>query len=174
MAKTNEGISASDALSAEDIMKRFFEALEPFVVTASSGHLSVARDPVEVLELLGQAPGSFRVILAWWGEKPTGSKYSGIVEHEIHVIVSQNRGLPLLKGANLFLSAANPGDPTLTNLVGQVRDLLRGLEFPDKITEKVLTYAGCDPVAVDGTAIDAYTLVFRLIAALPPSSSIPT
>lgn len=155
------------ALAAEDLMKQIHEHLVPFVETASKGYLSIARDPLEIIEQLGQAPGRFRCILHWAGEAPAPDthKDSGIVTHTFQIIVSHNRGLSIVKGANLFLARGN--DKPLMTLCGDVRDLLRTLRFPKDVTSVTLAYAGTEPVAVDGTQIDAYTQTWQLTAALP-------
>jgi hypothetical protein len=163
-------VQAQDALSAEDLSKQIFQALEPYVVINQGGHLSVARDPLDIIELLGEGAGTFRVIIAWNGEKPQGHKYSGIVEHEWRVVISQNRGLPHLSGSGLFLGR-NDGAPTLVAQASRVRELLRSLRFPDRITEKILTYAGTEADAVNGQLIDSFTQTWRLIAALPPAAN---
>jgi len=157
------------ALAAEDIMRSIYEALVPFVETAQKGHLSIARDPLEIIEQLGQAPGRFRAILSWGGEKPEGHRASGIVTHTLQLVVSHNRGLSILKGENLFLARGD--DASLVRLCGQIRELMRALRFPAKITDERLTYAGTEPVAVDGTQIDAFTQTWTLRATLPPANT---
>lgn len=154
-------------LAAEDLMQRIYEHLTPFVQTAEKGFLSIARDPLEIIEQLGQAPGRFRVILNWAGEKPVEGTHrdTGVVVHEFNVVVSHNRGLGIIKGGNLFLARGD--DKPLITLCGNVRDLLRSLRFPARVTDEILTYAGTDPVAVDGTQIDAFNQTWRLTAALP-------
>ena len=156
------------ALTAQDIMRQIHEALTPFVETAKKGYLSIARDPFEIIEQLGQAPGRFRAILSWGGEKLEGHRASGIVTHTLQVVVSHNRGLSILKGENLFLARGD--DDSLVQLNGEVRDLLRGLRFPVKITDERLTYAGTEPVAVDGTQLDAFTQTWTIRATLPPAA----
>jgi len=152
-------------LSAQHLMRQIHEALTPFVETAKKGYLSIARDPLEIIEQLGQAPGRFRAILSWGGEKPEGHRASGIVTHTFLIVVSHNRGLSILKGENLFLARGD--DDSLVVLNAEVRDLLRALRFPNLITDRTLTYGGTEPVAVDGTQIDAFTQTWTLRATLP-------
>lgn len=153
------------ALPAEDLLKLIEAHLRQFVEVAEKGYLSIARDPLEIIEQLGQAPGRFRTILNWAGESPQGHKTSGIVRHTFQVIVSHNRGLSIIKGLNLTTGRA--GDKPLITLCGNVRDLLRTLRFPDGVTSISLEYGGTEPIAVDGTQIDAFTQTWTLIAALP-------
>ena len=84
-------MSAPLALTAEDLLKQIHAHLTPFVEVAQKGYLSIARDPLEITELLGEAPGRFRAILNWAGEKTTGDHRSGIVTHEFTIVVSQSQ-----------------------------------------------------------------------------------
>jgi len=162
-------LHAKDALTAGQLLQRMYDHLKPYVELAQRGHLSVARDPYEVVEQLGQAPGSFRCILLWSGEKMTDgtNRDSGIVTHEFLVTVSHNRGLSLISGASAFLPRNNDTAPLVT-LHAAVRDKLRGMRFDDGVTDRILTYRGCDPVALDGKPIDAFTQTWNLTAILPP------
>jgi hypothetical protein len=153
------------ALSAQEIMQRIYDSLKPVVEQNLKGHLSIARDPLEVIEQLGQSPGSFRAILNWAGEAPTGHKDSGIVIHSIQITVSHNRGLSIIRGSNLFLGRGD--NPALVVLSDQVRRLMRRLRFPNQVTSVTLEYGGTDPVGVDGSMIDAFTQTWRLTAAVP-------
>jgi hypothetical protein len=156
-------------MAAQDLMQMIFEQLKPFVEIAEKGYLSIARDPLDIIEQLGEAPGRFRVILNWAGEKkaPNTHRDSGIVVHDFQVVVSANRGLHILKGANLFLPRASQGTKPLIQQVGEMRELMRQLRFPDGITSQILDYQGTEPVAVDGTQIDAFTQTWQLTATLP-------
>ena len=161
-----------DALSAQDLLKRLYTELWPFVEVHAKGHLSIARDPYEVIELLGQAPGSFRVILNWTGEHlaPDTNRDTGVVVHEFQVTVSHNRGLSIISGASAFIPDRPGEDKTLVALTVIVRDKLRGLRFPGGVTDEVLTYVGTEPVAVDKTPLDAFTQTWTLMAILPPQN----
>ena len=161
-------MSTISAMPAEELLRTIERHLTPFVTVAEKGFLSIARDPLEIFEQLGQAPGRFRTILNWAGEQPAGHKDSGIVKHTFQVVVSHNRGLSVLKGLNLGTARAD--DKPLYALSGSVRDLLRSLRFPDEVTSTALEYGGTEPNAVDGTMIDAVTQTWTLIATLPPSA----
>lgn len=164
-------LSAKDALSAEDLMKRMYDELKPFVEVHAKGHLSVARDPLEIIELLGTGPGTFRVILNWAGERlaPGTHRDSGVVVHEFTVTVSHNRGLSILPGQSAFVLARGEGK-TLVALNAIVREKMRGLRFPDGVTDQILTYQGTEPIVADEKPIDAFTQTWNLTAILPPAT----
>lgn len=158
------------ALNAHHLFALLVADLEEYVVDALHGIFSVARDPFEVIELLGEAPGKFRVILAWEGEESIGTRpQSGIVKHRFKVVVSHNRGLSILRGENR--TVARGDDPPLMELAQLVRDHLRSALLPDGETGIQLEYAGCDPIRAETTQglaaqLDAFELTFRLPAAL--------
>lgn len=123
---------------------------------------SRARDPFEILELLGNSPGSYRVIACWMGEKPAGdSAHSGIVESEFIVTVSANRGMPAVFGAQLSVARA-AGEEPLWEKVCKVRNHLRAFTFTGTGTEGRLRYGGTTPVAYEGARLDAYELSFSV------------
>lgn len=130
--------------------------------------VSIARDPWEVQELLAEAPGRFRVIMCWDGEDTIDDHRTGLVAHKFRFIVSQNRGLPVIKGLNLSVGRA--GDPALMTLANTVRDRLRTISFPDNKTSILLQYQGSDLVKVEtggmSLNLDAYELRFRFPAAI--------
>lgn len=140
------------------------ESLAGFAAYAG-GQFSRARDPFEVLELLGNGPGKFRVILMWQGDEPAGDQpTSGIVETRFVVTVSSNRGLPALLGGNL--TAPPTGDVSLMDWVNDVSCLLRALNIADTGTSHKLRYGGCAAVEYEGARLDAYELRFSLYHAL--------
>lgn len=158
------------ALNAEELFALIKGDLKPYVEGTLSGIFSEARDPFEVIELLGEAPGRFRVILAWDGENPAAGTLpiSGIGTHKLKVVVSHNRGLSILRGVSLH--AAEAGRPSLMTLTRQVRDRLRTLLFSPSDTSRRLAYQGATPIRAEiegkATQLDAYELNFELTAAL--------
>ncbi|MGC3991693.1 MAG: hypothetical protein QM796_18780 [Chthoniobacteraceae bacterium] len=140
------------------------------LVQQQKGVLSIATNPGEVMELLGEAPGRFRVILNWTGEHTQGDYRSGIVKHTLQVIVSQNRGLAAIKGANLSVTRA--GDPPLMTLANQVRDSLRALVLPDQ-TSKLLHYLHTEPTHHEHHPLDAYTQTYAIFSAIPEPDYTP-
>jgi hypothetical protein len=170
---SGEAISFGVAYSPADLFALIEGDLRPWVETEKNGRLSIAKDPFEVQELLGEAPGRFRVILAWDGEKSIGHHQTGVVAHELRVIVSHNRGLAAIKGSNL--SAGRAGDVPLMKLATDVRDRLRTINLPNNQTSRQLQYLGCEPVSIESEGrsfqLDAYQLTFRLPAAITRLSS---
>jgi hypothetical protein len=154
-------------LNQVDLFNLIKGDLAPYLATLG-GLLSIARDPWEVQELLAEAPGRFRVILAWDGEDTLGDHRSGIVAHKFKAIVSHNRGLALIKGTNLSLNRAT--DAPLMTLANQVRDRMRTMAFQNNPTSILLQYQGADLVKVDtqtqSLQLDAYELRWRFPAAI--------
>lgn len=160
----------SDALNNKELFAKIVADLKPYVTATLYGFLSVARDPFEVIELLGEAPGRFRVILAWDGEDQAGiSARSGVVNHKFRIVVSHNRGLSILRGENR--TVARGEDKPLMELANLVRDRARSIALPNNETGRVLEYKGCEPIRAEfegGRAgmLDAYELKFELKAAI--------
>jgi len=158
------------ALNAKDLFALLVADLAPYVKDTLHGLFSVARDPFEVIELLGEAPGRFRVILSWEGEEPVGTRpQSGIVRHRLKAVVSHNRGLSILRGENR--TVARGEDAPLMELAQLVRDRLRSALLPEGDTAHQLEYAGTEPIRAETTQglaaqLDAFEINFRLLAAL--------
>ena len=156
------------AYSPADLFALIEGDLRPWVEQEKNGRLSIAADPFEVQELLGEAPGRFRVILAWDGDESIGHHRTGVVAHKLRVIVSHNRGLAVLKGSNLSASRAN--DAPLMRLATEVRDRVRTINLPNIESGRQLQYLGCEPMSIEtegrGFQLDAYQLTFRLPAAI--------
>lgn len=158
------------ALNAKDLFALLVADLRPYVTDTLMGIFSVARDPFEVIELLGEAPGRFRVIFSWEGEESIGTRpQSGVVKHRFKVVVSHNRGLSILRGENR--TVARGEDKPLMELAQLVRDRLRSALLPDGATGIQLEYGGCEPIRAETTQglaaqLDAFELTFRLVAAL--------
>ncbi len=152
-------------LQTHELFKLIADDLTAFA-PAVKGVFSRARDPFEVIELLGESPGKFRVILLWTGEDIAGdSRRSGVVETKFSVTVSHNRGLGIVQGGNLTVGRGT--EPPLQELLGLVRERLRSLVLPDVTTARLLEYIGCEPVKYEGAPLDAYELRFATFAALP-------
>lgn len=162
--------SPAAALNAKDVFSLLAADLGSYVRETLNGIFSVARDPFEVIELLGEAPGRFRVILSWEGEEPAGtSPRSGIVKHKLKAVVSHNRGLSILRGENR--TVARGEDKPLLEIASLVRDRLRTSRLPNTDTGRELEYRGCAPIRAEtaqglAAQLDAYELTFELVASL--------
>lgn len=143
-------------------------ALGNYAAWAGS-QFSRARDPFEVIELLGNGPATFRTVLLWMGDEPAGeSRSPSIVKSKFVVTISTNRGLHVTPGASLSLPR---GQMSLMDYAEDVRIILRHHTELGEDTSKILTYEGCEPVRFEGAALDAYELNFSLNTALPQSNS---
>lgn len=156
-------------LNAHELFNLLADDLTAFAADESA-QFSRAADPFHILELLGEAPGKFRIILGWLAETIEGHHRSGIVKHRFVVVVSANRGLQVVQGKQL--SVARGSEDPLMQRVAAVRDRVRSFSFPtdEKQTEGVVEYGGCEPTKFEGVNLDAYELTFYLRAALPFNS----
>ena len=156
--------TAAQPLNDEQLFAVIADQLAP-AVAALQGKFSIAQDPFEVMELLGQGPGTFRVILHDDGEDRAGdSTFAAMTLHRYKVTVSTNRGLPLILGQPVVKGDAST--PSLLARTNAVRDAMRAFEIPN-CTWKRLSYQGRATVTYDGARLDAYELTFTLLAALP-------
>jgi hypothetical protein len=148
------------------LLLRVHDDLKPWVAS-EKGHLSIARDPFDVIELLGANPPGFNILLLWEGDEDfLDQPLAGIVRHNISVVVSSNRGLRMWKGENLH--RPGPGQPALLDRVDQVRQRIRALRLEDEVTDQIFLYKGCEPESTpDGLPLDAYRLRFQIHAAIP-------
>jgi hypothetical protein len=136
------------------------------------GVFSRARDPFEVIELLSNAPGKFRVIFADLGDEKAGeAKRPAFVTCAYTVTLSMNRGLPMIKGSAISLPREG-GAPSLLAMCDTIADWLRGLTLPDG-TSGHLDYQGRDPVKYEGVTLDAYELRFSCIRGLSSITARP-
>ena len=149
-----------------DIVLTLKGELEAYVA-AQKGQLSVANDPFEVIELLGESPTGFRVIILWEGdEDATGQPLAGIVNNTIAVIVSHNRGLRMWKGENLHKDYGD--QPALLTRLADLRAQIRAYEWPEDLTDSHLLYLGTQPETTpEGLPLDAYRMRFRLTTVIP-------
>jgi hypothetical protein len=151
-------------MNDEQLFASIAQQLEP-AVNAFGGKFSVAQDPFQVMELLGQGPNTFRVILHDDGEDRAGdSTFPAATLHRYKVTVSTNRGLPLMAGKPVVEPDAT--NASLLARTNAVRDAMRAFTFP-ACTWGRLSYQGRNTVVYDGARLDAYELTFTLLAALP-------
>jgi hypothetical protein len=155
-------------LSPAAVLNHLRAELKPWAESAGvRAQLSIARDPFEVIEVLGANPPGLQIVLIWEGDEDfLNIPEAGIIRHRLAVVVSMNRGLRLWRGENLATAYGN--QPALLERVDEVRQRCRLLRFPPEVTDQILLYKGADPeVTPDGLPLDAYRLRFHLTAALP-------
>lgn len=152
-------------LKPNDIVLALRDHLEPSVKSAR-GIVSIANDAFQVLELLGESPAGFRVVLLWEGDTDaTGQPLAGIVAHAIAVVISNNRGLRVWNGENLHRDTV--AGPSLLTRLSEIRTLLLRYRFPEGVTDECLLYLGTQPeVTPEGLPLDAYRMRFRLNASI--------
>lgn len=152
-------------LKPNDIILALRDHLDPHVRPAK-GITSIAGDAFHVLELLGESPVAWRVILLWEGDDDaTGQPLAGIVRHTISIVISHNRGLRVWNGENLHRDTA--AQPSLLTRLAEIRALVLRFRFPAEITDETLLYLGTQPeVTPEGLPLDAYRMRFQLHAAI--------
>ena len=153
-------------LTTDQLLRFIRDSIKPWVA-ARRGAVSIAADPWNVLEILGTRPGGFRVVVLWAGDKKRGEhEEAGVVDHNVQIVTSMGRALTREPGQHLADGAS--GAEPLYKLIGELRETLRGLQFPDGVTEGALNYLGTDSFTTpEGLAIDAYVSTFQLGAYLP-------
>jgi hypothetical protein len=152
-------------LKPNDIVLALRDAIDPHV-RAAKGITSIASDAFHVLELLGESPAGFRVVILWEGDADaTGQPLAGIVEHTLAIVISHNRGLRVWNGENLHRDTS--AGPSLLTRLTEIRTLLLRYRFPEDITDCTLLYLGSQPeVTPEGLPLDAYRMRFRLHASI--------
>lgn len=155
----------ANELSPADILSKLREHLKDWVAR-NKGTLSIAEDAWHVLELLGETPVGFRLILHWAGDRNAADDIDdGIDNHQLEVIVTKNRGLMIKKGDNLLEPRAGVA---LLTLIGQVKAKVKASFdlWEEGLTGGELEYRGCEVVTTpDGVPLDAYRLRWSLLAA---------
>lgn len=151
----------------EQLLQYLHDDLVPFV-REHKGLLSIAADPYNFLELLGEAPSGWRLVLHWAGdENQSADTPAAFLRNEFHVGITCNLGLTAKPGEAVMKK--RPGNaPSLLKLVQLTRARVRSLVFGANTTGQP-SYLGCDPVVLpDGTPLAAYRLRFSLISADEP------
>ena len=132
--------------------------------------VDIARDPFHVLEILGENPQGFRLIVHWAGDDNISDVMEiPLVDHKLEVIFSYNLGLTAKP--DLALVHAQQNRPALYELLDDVRTEVLGLAFPDEQTAIYAQYTGTEAVITpDAIPLAAYRLRFHLLAAVkvPP------
>jgi hypothetical protein len=114
------------------ILEALVDALMP-LANASKGDVVPAHDPAEALDLLGNSPARWRVVVGVDDEdnaegerRNTGE--TGTSETQFFTIVQAGVGLAAKPGKQIYKSRAD-GEPSLLELAEGVRAWMRGLRF---------------------------------------------
>lgn len=150
-------------ITIDHILRAFHDDLLPWL-KERKGELSIARDPIEPLEILTQAPGKFLVILHWAGDDQVGDQDAeAIGNNAIEIYVGRGLGLTSVPQQALLIN--RPGGPGLLRLVNDVRARVLSLGFPQDDTLETLAYGGAQAVTLpNGVALAAYKFTVRLQA----------
>jgi hypothetical protein len=156
----------SNPYTPADVLQILWKDLQSWIAT-KKGSVSIARDPLDVYELLGATGmNATRLVLHWAGENEfAGNILQPLVSHQVEVFVQMNLGLTAQKDGGLLDPQGSR--PALLDLVQQTRTRVLELKFPAEITRKYFNYVGCDPVVTpSGFPLAAYKLKFKLDAAI--------
>jgi hypothetical protein len=131
----------------------------------NSAKVEVASDPVHLLGLLAQSPGSARVVLMFDSEDVQQPDETGHVVRRFLAVVSRGRGLSIERGDNLLEGSA--GGRPLFELIEEVRDNLRTVEFTAQDTPARTEYRATRRLALEDATIDAYQIEIATRTFLP-------
>ncbi len=131
-------------------------------IAAKRGKTFFAGDAFEPLEILAGGPVGFTVIFQWEGDGPlVDNPDADVVADTFKIIVSQNRGMSILRGETLVKGRA--GQEPLWKICRELRDLVRSIVWDDGVNRLKMSYRGGKPVvAPQGVALDAQELKFTL------------
>lgn len=153
-------------MSPAEIIRALQQDFESYAATRG-GAVSIAGDAYHVLELLQDAPKRWRVILHWAGDRADTPGFdTGIVEHELHLVVGLSVGLSLRPGHALVVDRA--GEPPVLERFFEIRQRAREARWQDDgQTEQRLIYERSEPlVTPDGIPLAAYRAIFKFAASL--------
>lgn len=119
--------------------------------------VSVAGDPLNVLESLITGPAGYMVVLHWAGDQMTGRHQDPKSANQIEVVVGYNLGLRMPLEEAIWKTTEKR--PSLLKLVGDVRSWLLTLQFPEDETDQFFTYQGTETVVTpSGIPLAAYRI----------------
>ncbi len=164
----------STPLRPDLIVRAILNGLTPWATLHKAKPL-VARDPFEVLELLGADPPGLRLVVHWAGDEPLGEQMeqAPLVTTTLDIVLGLNLGLTATPDKQLLTGGALR--PALYQLISDLRVAVLAIQFPNLATTDFLSYAGTRPLAApDGVPLAAYTSRFTLNSVLPtPASTNP-
>jgi hypothetical protein len=160
----------ASAVDAGVLLEALRADLEPWLKTLK-GFCSVARDPLNVLELLAEAPAGFRVILTFDGDEVPLSQTAGypppIVRTRLRAIVSCNPGLRLARDHAIL--KGNVARDSLLAILATVRKRMMGYRWPTTLVhEGAMSYEGTRPYEFpEFLPFAAYAMTFSLVHVIP-------
>jgi hypothetical protein len=126
--------------------------------------VGVAKDPVDLVNILRTRPGAPTVAILFTDEEPrTDFDELGRVDRTFKLVLSRGQGFSLDTGAALTDGTA--GGQPMFDLVEQARELIRAARFPE--AEPRPYYKGASQFEVQGFILDAYELRFALGTQIP-------
>lgn len=151
------------SLKIDQIVRAFHDDLASWL-KEQKGVLSIARDPIEPLEILTQSPEKFIVVLLWNGDDQLGDEAAQpLASNSIEVYVGRGLGLAAMPQQAVVFNRA--GSSSLLRLVNDVRARVLSLAFPEDETMETPGYAGCVPVTLpNNVPLAAYKFTVRLQA----------
>ena len=133
----------------------------------SGATVQIAADLIDLFSMLAVTPGKVRVLIMFHGERKRGEfEESSMVDRTFWVSVGKGRSMSLKRGDDLVAPAA--GGPPLFDVVEQVRQQLRDLDFDGQTTEEHINYRDCSPFNLEGYLVDAFNLEFSIGDVMPP------
>jgi hypothetical protein len=154
-------------LRPDQIVNALVNGLTPWA-RAHKARPSIARDPFEVLELLGADTPGLRLVVHWAGDEPLGDQMEQepLVTTTLEVVLGLNLGLTATPDRQLL--SGGPLRPALYQLISDLRAAVLAIEFPNLATTAFLSYGGTQPLAApDGVPLAAYGSRFTLESVLP-------
>jgi hypothetical protein len=133
---------------------------------ANAASVEIAKDIVHVFGLLTTKPGTVRVAIVFREEIKRGEfEETGFVDRKFWLVVSQGRSLKLNPSDQLTEGQA--GGKPLYDLVEEIREQARALEFDAETTEVTPDYKGTFPFEADGWLIAANYIEITIGTQLP-------
>ena len=154
-------------LRPDQILRALVNGLTPWAA-AHKAKPSIARDPFEVLELLGADTPGLRLVVHWAGDEPLGDQMeqAPLVTTTLEVVLGLNLGLTATPDRQLLTGGA--ARPPLYQLISDLRVAVLAIEFPNLATTAFVSYAGTRPLATpEGVPLAAYGSRFTLESVLP-------
>jgi hypothetical protein len=154
-------------LRPDQIVTAIVNGLTPWAASHKA-KISIARDPYEVLELLGADTPGLRLVVHWGGDEPLGDQMpqEPAVTTTLEVILGLNLGLTATPDKMLLTGSATR--PALYQLISDLRAAVLAITFPNLATSDFLSYAGTRPLtAPDGVPLAAYSSRYTLDGSVP-------